>query len=248
MVRLLLLSCLLASCAAPPPPVATVPVAPDAAAEPAPRAAPIDCDLRPQFLAFGLPPRHQGHRPTCSICTTVAAFEFAFASATGRGERLSAEYLNWAANAATGRTDDGDFFHCALAGYERFGLCSEALLPYRERFAADLVPPPDALVDGGARLAAGRQSLQVRWLRPNDGSRGLNPDQLTAVLAALQAGVPVAVGAAHSRLLVGYRPGTGSDDGVFLTLDSGSGSFAEVPRDYVVREICDAFVVAVRGG
>lgn len=215
--------------------------APDLRATPV---APTACDLRPQFAALGLAPRHQGHRPTCSICTTVAALEYAFARATGHGERLSAEYLNWAANAATGRTDDGDFFHCALAGYERFGVCREALLPYREQFAADLVPSPDALVDGGCRLAAGRQALRVRWLRPNDGSRGLSPAQLAAVHAALRAGTPVAVGAAHSRLLVGFRPdATVPGGGAFLTLDSGSGSFAEVSAQYVATEICDAFVV-----
>src|SRR5204863_2287204 len=76
-----------------------------------------DSDLRPRFTALGLLPRAQGARPTCSIFTTVAALEFAFARARGRGERLSVDYLNWAGNAATGRRDDGDFFHVALAGW-----------------------------------------------------------------------------------------------------------------------------------
>ena len=203
-----------------------------------------DVDLRPRFTAYGLPPRGQGARPTCSIFATTAVAEFAFARATGTGTRLSAEFCNWAANAATGRSDDGDFFHCALQGYERFGLCSDALWPYGTVFPAGATPPPDALVDAGRRAATAGASVRVRWLRPIDGTRGLSPAQFADVLATLRAGWPVAVGAAHRRVLVGWRgDASAPGGGTFLTLDSGHGVFAELGADIVQAETCDAFTI-----
>lgn len=226
----------LAACASP----VAAPL-PPAAPEPPP--APAGSDLRPQFAAFGLPPRAQGHRPTCSIFTTVAAIEFAAARATGTGERFSVDYLNWAGNVATGRADDGDFFHTALDGWERFGICADTLLPYGAAFDPAAVPPPDALVDGGRHRALLGQRLRVRWLKPNDGVKGLTDAQFADVIDSLVAGWPVAAGSGHSRLLVGYDA---SGDGRFLTLDSGSGRFDEVSAAYVRGELYDVFVVTAQ--
>ena len=172
------MSLLLAACAAAPQP-APGPATPRPPEPQPPPPLPADVDLRPQFDAYGLPPRAQGHRPTCSVFTVAAAFEFAFARLRGHGERLSVEYLNWAANAATGRRDDGDFFHCVLAGYERFGVCPDALLPYANKFASELVPPPDALVAGGRLRAEAGDRLRVRWLRPIGNGPGLDAAQST---------------------------------------------------------------------
>lgn len=208
-----------------------------------------DVDLRPQFANFGLPPRGQGPRPTCSIFATTAVIEFALARTTGTGVRLSTEYCNWAANAATGRSDDGDFFHFALQGYERFGICRDELWPYGPAFPAGASPPPDALVDAGRRAATAGAAMHVRWLRPIDGTRGLSPAQLADVQATLRAGWPIAVGAAHSRVLVGWRADAAAPGGgTFLTLDSGHGVFAEVSAEYVMQETCDAFTVEPKGG
>jgi hypothetical protein len=232
------------ACSVPPlaAPTAAIPESAGAAAETG------DVDLRPQFLAHGLEPRGQGPRPTCSIFATTAVVEFALARTTGRGTRLSTEYCNWAANAATGRSDDGDFFHCALQGYQRFGICRDELWPYGATFAGD-APPPDALVDAGKRAATAGAAVRVRWLRAIDGTRGLSRAQLEDVLATLRAGWPVAVGAAHSRVLVGWRAdAAASGGGVFLTLDSGRGVFDEVTADYVMAETCDAFTVEAATG
>lgn len=207
---------------------------------------PRDVDLRPQFEAYGLPPRSQGPRPTCSMFATTSAFEFAYAKATGRGERLSAEYVNWAANAANGRTDDGDFFHFALSGYERFGVCSEASWPYAAKFAGE-APPPDALVDAGRHLATTGAGLAVRWIRPIGGEPGVTDAQFAELLATLRRGYPIAAGAAHSRLLVGWREDPAAKGGgVFLTLDSALARFAEVDAEFVKTKVCDAFVVERR--
>lgn len=206
----------------------------------------VDSDLRPQFAAFGLPPRGQGPRPTCSIFTTVAVFEFALATLRGRGQRLSVEYANWAANAATGRSDDGDFFHCALAGFETYGLCRDDLWPYAATFPASATPPPPALVDGGRVLGEAGSRLQVRWLKPPDGKQGLDDAQFTAVQQALAKGWPVAAGSGHSRVLVGYRrDAKAPGGGVFLTLDSALAAFGEVTAAYVRNELFDVFVVTV---
>jgi hypothetical protein len=203
-----------------------------------------DCDLRPQFAAFDLAPRAQGPRPTCSIFTTVAVLEFAYARATGTPVRLSVEYCNWAANAATGRRDDGDFFHFALQGFERFGICRDELWPYGKAFAADAMPSPDALVDGGRRLA--NAQVRVRWVRPIGNGAGLSQEQFDDVLATLRRGWPIAAGSAHSRVLVGYRADAAAPGGgMFLTLDSGVGGFAEVTAAFVREQINDAFTVEV---
>lgn len=235
----------LAACATPAPAPVAQPMQ-----VPAPVSSPLgDSDLRPQFAAFGLLPRHQGARPTCSIFTTVAAFEFAVARALGHGERLSVDYANWAANAATGRRDDGDFFHCALAGYERFGICREELLPYAAEFPGDATPGPAALVDGGRLLGRLGERLRVQWLKPNDGKQGLDEAQFLAVQQTLANGWPVAAGSGHSRLLVGYRSdAAAAGGGMFLCLDSGIGAFAEVTAAYVRNELYDVFVVTLAHG
>ena len=222
-----------------PAPAATTP------AVPPPPPLPAAVDLRPQFAAFALPPRGQGRRPTCSVFTVTSALEFAVARATGHGERLSAEYLNWAANAATGRRDDGDFFHCTLAGLERFGACPDALMPYAAAFSPDTLPSPDALVAGGRFLAGVRPRLRVRWIRPlESGSSGLTEAQFDDVRRTLAAGWPVAAGSSHSRLLVGYRDDAARHGGgAFLTLDSGAARFAEVDYEFVHTKINDAFVI-----
>ncbi len=202
-----------------------------------------DCDLRPQFEALGLQPRHQGARPTCSIFTTTAVFEFAYARVCGARVRLSPEYCNWAANAATGRTDDGDFFHCALRGFAEFGICSEELWPYGAVFAADAAPSRAALLDAGRRSAEAAR-LRVRWIRPIGGGAGLSDTQYADLLATLRRGWPVAAGSAHSRVLVGYRADARAPGGgVFLTLDSALGKFDEVTAVYVREQLNDAFVV-----
>lgn len=217
--------------------------------EPTPPAPSLDSDLRPRFAAFGLPPRGQGPRPTCSIFTTVAAFEFALATLRGRGQRLSVEYANWAANAATGRSDDGDFFQCALTGYETFGMCRDELWPYAPTFPAGATPQPPALVDGGRLLGEAGARLGMHWLKPPDGKQGLDDAQFLAVQQALVDGWPVAAGSGHSRLLVGYRNDPAAPGGgVFLTLDSALAAFAEVTAAYVKNELFDVFVVTVSAG
>ena len=63
---------------------------------------PRSIDLRPAFARWDLTPRQQGARGTCSVFAVTAAIEYAAAARRRQGERLSVEFLNWAAHRATG--------------------------------------------------------------------------------------------------------------------------------------------------
>ena len=205
-------------------------------------------DLRPELTALGLIPRPQGWRGTCSVFTTCSAIEWAWAKHRGQPQRLSVEFLNWAASQAAGGPSDGAFFHNALAGFERFGLCAEESMPYREAYDPNLAPSPEALAEAAATMPANRAGLLVHWIVPWEPNRfGLTDAQFAEVKAVLDRGYPVAAGAGHSRLLVGYRddpalPGGGA----FLTEDSALARFDEVTYDFVKNEVADVFWVEAR--
>jgi len=206
---------------------------------------PAAVDLRADLGRMGLPPRGQGARGTCSIFTTCAALEVALAKASGRPARLSPEFLNWAASQSCGHPSDGNFFHHALAGYERFGLCDDGAMAYQPGYDAALAPSAEAIADAVRRRDAARDAIAVRWIVPWESSRfGVAEAPFREILATLARGFPVAAGSAHSRLLVGYRidaaqPGGGA----FVTLDSALARFDEVTFDYVKREVADVFWV-----
>ena len=79
-------------------------------------------DLRADFLKYGLKPRLQGNRDTCSVFTTVGAFEFGLSRKHDRSTTLSVEFLNWASNQAAGDKFDGSFFADCLGGFRKYGL------------------------------------------------------------------------------------------------------------------------------
>ena len=77
----------------------------------------------PRVQTSGSARRRQGGRGTCSVFATVEAIEFAQAKMSGKGFAMSVEFANWAANQATGRNDDGDFFKNIIAGVKAHGIC-----------------------------------------------------------------------------------------------------------------------------
>ncbi len=177
-------------------------------------------DLIPEFERLGLTPRGQGARPTCSVFTTVEALEWAVARRTGEPVRLSVEFLNWAGHQVTGEPNgDGHFFHNALEGYRLHGICRQDEMPYREKVDPSQPPSPDAM----ATAATYRDmDLRVHWIKPYGTPQGLTDEEFAQTKATLDAGYPVAAGADHSVLFVGYlddpaEPGGGA----FLVLDSG---------------------------
>ncbi|MBI5434480.1 MAG: hypothetical protein HZA52_16720 [Planctomycetes bacterium] len=206
------------------------------------QALPANVDLRERLLAWQLPPRPQGARGTCSIFTVTSALEFALAK---RGEplRLSPEFVNWAASQAGGAPSDGNFFHNALAGFERFGACSDERWPYRAAFDATLAPDAEALAEAAALRDRTHGAFAVHWIVPWVPDRfGVDDAQFAEFQSVLARGFPVAAGSVHSRLLVGFRDDAAAPGGgVFVTLDSALARFDTVSYEFVRREVADAF-------
>src|SRR5262245_16978726 len=121
-------------------------------AAPSPKASdkkklPARVDLRPQMTEWGLVPRRQGRRNTCSVFTTTGVFEFAASKYYNKGMRLSVEYLNWACNEVINNhtQDRGQFFADLLKGFEANGICPEAELQYTRRFDPEVKPSAETI-------------------------------------------------------------------------------------------------------
>jgi WD domain, G-beta repeat len=198
-------------------------------------------DLRPNYERWGLEPRSQGGRGTCSVFTTVAAFEYALSRKLDRNMALSDEYLNWASNDAIGRQDDGGFFHDLLKGYEKHGMCLAQYMPYQRDFDPSLAPTEEARANA---REVGQSGFVIHWISPWRPQAGLTDDQMAQIRAALDAGWPVALGSGHSVLAVGYtddpmQPGGGT----IVTRDSAAVGYCTVTYEHVKADVGDVFWV-----
>ena len=219
-------------------------------------------DLCPQLDQFGLAPRLQGTRPTCSVFTMSGAIEFAVARRQGHTPRLSPEFLNWAANKACGDTDDGGFFSDLWKGFSAYGICAENEMPYAATFAPALQPGAAALAEAKTRLSLG---LRLHWLKEWNVNTGLTGDQLAAIKRTLRSGWPVCAGLrwpkreqwaagvlqmcpsnsvrdGHSVLLVGYRDEAAQPGGGVLLFRNTShgGEDGAMPYAYALDYMNDA--------
>ncbi|MCA9258690.1 MAG: hypothetical protein KDA61_05805 [Planctomycetales bacterium] len=200
-------------------------------------------DLRVHFKRWRLDPRKQGHRNTCSVFVTTEALEFALAKRQGHGTRLSVEYLNWACNQIIGnRTKDrGQFFHHLLKGFAKYGVCAEDQMPYRPSFEPELQPTPE-VVEAAQRI--GSLNFRIHWIKRWQAEPGLNDEHLQSIKQQIAAGTPVAAGASHSRLLVGYADAPQNPDGGgghFVALDSATGAYETVSYAFVKANVADVF-------
>ena len=206
-------------------------------------ALPAAVDLRPKFADFGLAPRSQGRRNTCSVFTTVGALEFAASRRAAAGKPLSVEYLNWACNQVIGNKtqDRGQFFHHLLQAFQEYGVCAAADMPYGRRFDPELAPAPEVVAKARELVAGG---LAIHWIRPLTKEQGLSDEQFREVKTVLAQGWPVAAGSDHSRLLVGYQDDAAQPGGgTFVTKDSGAGGYGQVTYEFVRTRVGDAFWV-----
>lgn len=227
---------------------------------------PASVDLRPRLEGWGLAPRRQGERGTCSVFTVTGALEYALAAREQHGTRLSVEFLNWAGHHAVGRTSDGGFFSDLWSGFERYGVCTEQRLPYRSEFDGSLMPDAATLTDAGDRKKLG---LKLHWIKEWDVKTGLTDAQLQTIRKTIAGGWPVCGGFrwpkrpqwnasvlqmcppnrvfdGHSVLLVGYRddpqqPGGGV---VIIRNSGGDGQDGYLPYDYLRAYMNDAAWIA----
>jgi len=182
-------------------------------------------DLRPEFAKWGLTPRSQGRRPTCSVFTFTGALEFAVATERQKGERLSVEFLNWAANQTGRGARDGGFFSEMWTGFAGHGICAETEMTYAAEFDPARSPSPDAQTTAKEKLNLG---LRLHWIKKWDVKTGLTEEEFQTIKKTLDQGWPVCGGLrwpkqekwkndllqmcppeevfdGHSVLLVGYR-------------------------------------------
>ena len=223
---------------------------------------PKSVDLRPNFQRWELNTRCQGNRGTCSVFALTGGIEYALARKQRHGTHLSMEFLNWAGHQAVGRKADGGFFSELWKGYEQFGICPEEVLPYQDRFDADLQPGEEVL----KRAKQGQSpKLKFHWIKEWDVNTGLTEAHITEIKRTLNRKWPVCGGLrwpkraqwqegvlqmcspeevfdGHSILIVGYRddpqqPG----GGVFLIRNSGGDNRDGcLPYEYVQAYMNDA--------
>ena len=178
---------------------------------------------------------------------------------------LSEEFLNYAGNHASGQYGDGGFFTELDLGYEKYGVATEAEVPYQPSFDANLVV-------NAATLAKADQleRLQFGTIKSWDNTRGATEAELQSVMTALNFGNPVAVGLlwplagaeflgvaglqvmkvpatrddvfdGHSVVLVGYKKSNLFAGGGYVILRNswgsgfGDGGYALMPFDYLKK-------------
>ncbi|NPV47782.1 MAG: C1 family peptidase [Armatimonadetes bacterium] len=234
---------------------------------------PTSVDLRPQFARFGLIPKRQGARGTCSVFAMTGVLEYEYALAGARAAKLSEEYLNWASHQSNGRDTDGTFFADGLRGLWMLGVCRSTLLPYRKDFDPDLVPPAAAIAE-----AASRRDISGRWIKRWNPRTGMTDRMLRLMKQSLAEGHPVAIGLrwpkqeeyaagdvlvvprasevfdGHSVILVGYDDDTAQPGGGTFIFRNHAGptwrqqGHARLPYAYVRAFGNDALGLRIGGG
>ncbi|MBK7405117.1 MAG: C1 family peptidase [Phycisphaerales bacterium] len=225
-------------------------------------------DLRPTLDSWGLTPRAQGARGTCSVFALTGAIEFAAAVDRGEGVRLSPEFLNWASNQAIGRPADGGFFSDLWKGYKSFGICAESDLPYQATFDPALAPGAAATTEA---LRLRDANLNIHWIKAWDVTTGLSPEELRAITGVLSQGWPVCAGLrwpienawngdllntpdpegvrdGHSILFVGFETDPNEPGGGVLTFRNSGGPTGDgrMTYEYASRYTNDAAWVSGR--
>ncbi|MGC4045120.1 MAG: C1 family peptidase [Armatimonas sp.] len=149
----------------------------------------FDVDLRPAIDTMVMPLRAQGSRGTCSVFTITFCIEFTLRQRRLVSEPLSVEYLNWVKNQNHPAPQDGDFFDRIAEGYERFGMLSEAALPYAQSYSPEMPISPELVAQ-----AEGFPRMNGRFIKPWSVTEIVTEEQIAAIKDHLQNGLPVAAG------------------------------------------------------
>ena len=254
---------------------ATVHAAPQAGDRPprAGRELPAEVDLRPRFADFGLTPKNQSPRGTCSVFAMTGLMEFELAVDSGKTVLLSEEFLNWASHQTNGRESDGTFFSDALNSIAAYGVCETKLWPYQKAFDPKASPSDRAKTN-----ALTRRNVTGRWIKRWNVKTGMSDAMLWRIRKSLASGHPVVIGMrwpnqekylpgnilamppegqvfdGHSIILVGYKddasqPGGGT---VIFRNHAGTGwgdkGYARMPYAYVQAYGNDALGMRIGHG
>jgi len=159
-------------------------------------------DLTPDLQRFGIAPRQQGNRDTCSLFAVTALADFECAQSDPQQHRpLSVEFLIWAACKATGKNYDQAMFYEAVDGLNAYGICADEQMPYMKTRDPHRKPSPAALAAAKPRS----RRWQAHWIKRWDLKLPLSNAEFSAIRQALAAGHPVACGLRWPKSLNGYR-------------------------------------------
>lgn len=205
----------------------------------------LKIDLVDNYEDWGLEPRHQGNRGTCSVFAVTHLLDYTLASA-GMDAEISPEFLNWAADQAAGHRQDGAFFHHILEGLATYGFVMETDRGYRQQYRPNW-NPSNRLLERAAKnreWLLSTRSYKVHWIREPGVEQGMSATHLDQIIAALEQGYPVAIGGTHSICLLGYEGRGGDDDkGLFTAVDSAPGDFRKINHHYMTNEAIEAFYI-----
>ncbi|MBI2603751.1 MAG: hypothetical protein HYW48_11930 [Deltaproteobacteria bacterium] len=181
-------------------------------------------DFRQEIARRGIAIRNQGARGTCSVFTMNFLLEYAYTEMCGTHMNdLSEEYLNHVTNLASNRTDDGDFFHNILAGYNSYGIVREASLPYKSTYMFNGYNLPQTTINEGKSMLASNLKLKSSFLKPIGSTQGLSTAEFNAIIRSLDSGVPVGLGRGHSMPIVGYKWDSNYDGGGYFIFRNSYG-------------------------
>ena len=230
--------------------------------------------LRPLFEQYSITVKDQGSRGTCSIHAIIGLIEFERANVLGDKTPLSVEYLNWAANRIEGVDADGSFFHYAVDGMAKYGVCADDYMPYATRFTENVEPSEAAKKEAQSR----KEGKQV-WIKPYDPQTGVTAEQLELIRQQIDDNHPVAIGFhwpkkevknkdlangelailerkdvfdGHSVLIVGYQTDVNTPGGGYLVFKNSHGEafgekgYGRIPYAYAMLYANDAMALHLK--
>jgi hypothetical protein len=161
---------------------------------------PPSTNLGIKFQKFGLTPLQQGARDDCSLFAITALAEFELAKSEPKSvQRLSEEFLIWAAHAGSTTAGDQAMFYQAVHGLNAYGICTSTLMPYLGAGNRKHGPSDEAQADARSRS----ERWKVHWIKRWDVETGINARELMEIKQTLALGHPVACGLRWPKKLDG---------------------------------------------